>query len=134
MKYWKDFDGWNKEKKRLDTIDPELYFHEREVWWCRLGVNIGYEQDGKNSQYARPVIILKRYSTNACLVVPLTAQDKKGTYYFDVGDVDGKGAKAVLSQLRFVDKKRLINKVDVIEGVIFEKLLSAIIQINLTQK
>lgn len=128
----KDFENWNKQKQQLEVSQPVLFFHEREVWWCRLGVNIGFEQDGTNSQFARPVVVLKKYSTNACLVVPLTSKDKKGTYYFDIGIVGGKQAKAVLSQLRFVDKRRLINKADMISLEIFEKLKSAIIQINLT--
>ncbi|MBI1984941.1 MAG: type II toxin-antitoxin system PemK/MazF family toxin [Candidatus Wildermuthbacteria bacterium] len=132
MTYSKDFDAWNEEKKKLQVTEPELFFHEREVWWCRLGVNIGFEEDGKNSQFARPVVIIKTYSINAALVVPLTTTEKTGIYYFDVGKVDGRVAKAVLSQVRFVDKRRMINKVDVISKSVFEKLRSAIIAINLT--
>jgi mRNA interferase MazF len=132
MAHEKRFDDWNIEKKRLNETDPKVFFHEREVWWCKLGINVGYEQDGKNTQYARPVAILKTYSTNAALVVPLTSRDKKGTYYFDLGVVDGREAKAILSQLRFVDKRRLVNKADVINEDVFEKLRSAIIQINLS--
>lgn len=132
MAHIKDFDGWNEEKKRINNINPPVFFHVREVWWCKLGINIGYEQDGKNKQFSRPVVILKTYSTNAALIVPLTSRDKKGTYYFDVGTVNGREAKAVLSQIRFVDKRRLINKADVISKDIFEKLQSAIIQLNLS--
>lgn len=132
MKHSKDFDGWNEVKKKLQAAEPELFFHEREVWWCKLGVNIGFEEDGKNSQFARPVVVLKTYSINAALVVPLTTTEKTGIYYFDIGQVDGRAAKAVLSQIRFIDKRRLVNKVDVINKEIFEKLRSAIIAINLT--
>lgn len=128
----KNFDEWNDEKKKLDASSPTIFFHEREIWWCKLGINVGFEQDGKNSMFSRPVIILKKYSINACLVVPLTSKNKKGTYYFDVGEVAGRDAKAVLSQLRFIDKRRLINKTDTLHQDIFEKLRSAIIQINLT--
>lgn len=131
MTYFKDFDSWNSKKKALNASEPTLYFHEREVWWCHLGVNIGFEQDGKNSNYSRPVVVLKTYSTNACLVVPLTTSTKIGSYYFDLGKVADRDSKAVLSQIRFVDKRRLINKVDVIGKDVFEKLRSAIIQINL---
>lgn len=110
----KDFDGWNEEKKRINDSNPPVFLHEREVWWCKLGINVGFQQDGKNRQFSRPVVILKTYSTNAALIVPLTSRDKKETYYFDVGKVDGRDAKAVLSQIRFIDKRRLINKADVI--------------------
>lgn len=131
MAYQKNFDAWNTEKKTLDAQSPTFFFHAREVWWCKLGVNVGFEQDGKNKQFARPVVVLKKYSTNACLVVPLTSREKIGTYYFALGEVDGRSARAVLSQLRFVDKRRLINKVGMIDQETFRKLRSAIIQINL---
>ena len=130
--YFKDFNGWNLEKQRRQKENPTLYFHQREVWWCILGVNIGFEQDGKNANYSRPAVILKTFSTNACLIVPLTSRDKKGLFYFDVGTVAGRLAKANLSQIRFVDKRRLVNKVDMIGEEIFEKLRSAIIQLNLS--
>jgi len=132
MPHIKDFDNWNTEKKRINDNNPPLFFHDREVWWCTLGINVGFEQDGKNKQFSRPVIILKTYSINAALIIPLTSKNKKGTYYFDVGKVDGRDAKAVLSQIRFVDKRRLINKVDTVSKEIFEKLRSAIVQINLS--
>jgi len=44
----------------------------------------------------------------------------------------GRTAKAIISQIRFVDKRRLVNKAGVIKQGVFEKLQSAIIQINLT--
>lgn len=131
MKHAKDFVGWSIKKQALDASSPTIYFHEREVWWCHLGVNIGFEQDGKNHNYARPVVILKTYSVNAALIVPLTSKSKPGTYYLDMGRVSGREARAVLSQIRFADKRRLINKVDVIDQQRFEKLRSAIIQMNL---
>lgn len=129
--YKKDFDGWNEEKKKVNKRDHKVFFHEREVWWCQLGVNVGFEQDGTNSDYARPVIILKTYSTNSCVVLPLTTSNKKGIYYFDLGSIDGENAKAVLSQIRFIDKKRLQNKVDMVDKQTFKKLKKAVIQLNL---
>lgn len=37
----KDFDSWNKEKKNLEDIGhSELAFHEREIWWASLGINL----------------------------------------------------------------------------------------------
>ena len=132
MVHKKDFDNWNEKKKQLHATSPKVYFHEREVWWCSLGINIGFEQDGKSDKFSRPVVILKTYSINAALVVPLTTRDKKGAYYFDVGKIGGKDAKAVLSQIRFIDKRRLIKKLDVVNKDLFEKLKSAIIQINLS--
>jgi mRNA interferase MazF len=53
----KDFDRWNGRKKTLDGAEGTALFHEREVWWCALGVNIGFEQDGRGGDFERPAII-----------------------------------------------------------------------------
>ena len=66
--------------------------------------------------------------------MPLTTTQKKGKYYFKVGGVDGRDATAVLSQVRFIDRKRLANKVGVLEEDIFNRLFEAIIQVNFKKK
>jgi hypothetical protein len=60
---FKDFDEWNEEKKNFEKYSPEsLIFHEREIWWCSLGVNLGDEQDGKNNLFERPVLVVRKTS------------------------------------------------------------------------
>ena len=53
--YVKQFDSWNEKKKRTDgkSIAEDFFFHEREVWWCAVGVNVGTEVDGKNDDFER---------------------------------------------------------------------------------
>lgn len=55
----KDFENWNREKQYINAIEKELYFNEREIWWCAFGVNIGVEIDGKNGKHERPGLILR---------------------------------------------------------------------------
>jgi len=50
----KDFDRWNKTKKKLNEDAEPLYFREGEIWWEHLAVNVGYEIDGKSDNFARP--------------------------------------------------------------------------------
>jgi mRNA interferase MazF len=52
----KDFDRWNACKKTTQTHRPPL-FSEGQVWWCRLGANVGDEQDGKGESFLRPVLV-----------------------------------------------------------------------------
>lgn len=54
----KDFDRWHAKKRALheDELDNIPYYNEREVWFCVMGCNIGYEQDGKGNEYVRPVL------------------------------------------------------------------------------
>lgn len=121
----KDFDRWNGEKKALNRSLGSALFHEREIWWCALGVNIGYEQDGGNELFTRPVVILAKFNLDACLIVPLTARQKKGKYYFPLGMVEDREAVAVLSQMRFIDRKRLTNKIVTLDKETFKALSMA---------
>jgi mRNA interferase MazF len=95
----KDFDRWNKKKKVLNKADFIDYVHEREVWWCALGVNVGVEADGKHDNFERPVLVLRKFSRDAVLVVPLTSRVKRNRYYapFMHG---GNMFAAVISQMR----------------------------------
>ena len=40
----KDFDGWNETKKQIHGRHDAPFYHERELWWCTLGVNVGFER------------------------------------------------------------------------------------------
>src|ERR1700675_3595505 len=95
----KDFDRWNTIKKATDAADEtaRLYFREGDVWWVRLGKNIGYETDGKSREFTRPVIILKKYNQYSFLASPLTTAPKPNPYRLPIGMVDGKQAFATLS-------------------------------------
>jgi mRNA interferase MazF len=56
----KDFKKWHDKKSRINKIEPRPFFHEREIWYCALGVNVGFEQDGSGQDFIRPVIIRVR--------------------------------------------------------------------------
>ena len=107
------FDRWNHVKKSTDAASDEerLYFREGEIWWVRLGKNIGYETDGKSSEFTRPVIVLKKYNQFSFLALPLTTAQKAHPYRLPIGVVDGKTAFTTLSQLRNIDSKRLVKKI-----------------------
>ena len=109
----REFDRWNAIKKATDAAAEEarLFYREGEIWWVRLGKNIGYEIDGKDREFTRPVIVLKKYNQYSFLAVPLTTATKANPYRLPIGIVDGKQAFATLSQLRNIDSKRLIKKI-----------------------
>ncbi len=102
----KDFDIWNKEKQELEnTGHTILVFHEREIWWCSIGINLGDEQDGKNDLFERPVLVVKKFNNKVCWVLPMTTKQKSGVYYHAL-EHDGKVFSVILSQLRLVSVKR----------------------------
>jgi hypothetical protein len=49
----RDFDRWNAIKKATDAVDEDvrLFFRDGEIWWVRLGKNVGYELDGKSREF-----------------------------------------------------------------------------------
>lgn len=47
----RNYVGWYKLKAEIEKRSVQEKFHQREVWWCSLGANIGFEEDGKNSQF-----------------------------------------------------------------------------------
>jgi mRNA-degrading endonuclease toxin of MazEF toxin-antitoxin module len=115
----KDFDVWNEKKKAIHAQPTALFCHERQLWWCSLGLNIGSEQDGSNVEYRRPVLILKGLSQETCFVVPLTTSSRVHRLRPSVGLIEGKEACALLSQIRVIDTKRLVKRIGYLDRKIF---------------
>ena len=121
----KDFDRWNELKKQVNAAEALPLYHAREIWWAHLGVNVGYEQDGTGPSYERPVLIIRGLSPYVCLVVPLTTSKKRDRFYITAGVVEGKSAAAIVSQIRLIDTRRLINKVGTLERALFDPIRKA---------
>jgi len=110
MEKEKEFDTWNLQKKVLHKKDEKIFYHEREIWWCSLGVNVGFEQDGTGKRFDRPVVVIRGFSAHSCVIVPLTGRKKIGKYYLYLGKIEERDASAVLSQVKNIDPRRLLKK------------------------
>ena len=106
----KNFDKWNNRKKKIHARNEKILFHEREIWWCALGVNIGFEQDGKNHDFERPIIIVRQLSPDTCVILPLTTKRRleKFQAIINHGDIIN---YALLDQMRVIDARRLLRKI-----------------------
>ncbi len=118
----KDFDKWNSQKKQINDRAKTPFYHEREIWWCALGVNVGSEQDGSGDESRRPVLILKALGSTIFLAIPLTTSSQSHPLRPSLGIVDGKKAHALLSQLRVIDTKRLIRKIEYLDKDTFDRI------------
>ncbi len=127
----KEFDRWNTQKKCINKSEERLCFREGEVWWVHVGVNVGFEIDGKKDDFSRPVLILKKYNKYSFLALPLTTNARPNPYRIFIGMTDGKASFAVLSQLRNLDSLRLINKVAVIDANVMQQIRKAAREANL---
>ena len=118
----KDFDNWNIKKKKISQREEEILFHEREVWWCALGVNIGFEQDGKNDNFERPVLVMKKFNRDVLLVLPLTRSNKSNKYYYRLKQGKERDSVVILSQIRLISSKRLLRKMRMIAQSEFNEI------------
>lgn len=121
----KNFDGWNKTKKGIDSKVGRFY-HEGEVWWCNLGLNVGYEQNGDNVKFQRPVLIIKALSAKTFFALPLTTSHYEHKYRIDVGFISNKNAKAIISQMRVLDTKRLTEFICLLEKDVLDEIKKTI--------
>ena len=122
----KDFKKWHNRKEYIHKNSPQVFFHEREIWWCSLGLNIGFEQDGNGPEFQRPVIILRKFNNDVCWVLPITTKPKTGRYYFPIDLEDKIERRVILSQLRLIDGKRFLDKISTLPEEQFSKLDKAV--------
>lgn len=129
----KDFKRWHQRKVTLHEEKPRPFFHVREVWWCSLGANVGFEQDGKGRKFARPVLVFKKFNNEIFWALPLSLQvkTKKETahFYASVSLEDGVPRTALLSQLRLIDAKRLLVKVGTVDESNYAEIQKAVIRL-----
>ena len=122
----KKFDDWNIQKKTIHNSGKNKFYHPRDIWWCNLGVNIGFEQDGTKEEKSRPVLILKGLSKNTCLAIPLTTSVSQHPMRVFLGKVDNRNASAIISQMRVIDTKRLFRKIGSLDKNRFGEIRKAV--------
>lgn len=123
----KDFDGWNAQKKATEGREPNVHFHEREIWWCKLGLNVGSEQDGVSTTFERPVLVIRNFNDSVLWAVPLTRTYKPRSRFYVLLDRSPDGDSAAIpSQLRLISSKRLLRKIGAVDAERFELVVAAI--------
>ncbi len=120
------FIHWAKLKFSIHIgSDISFYFREREIWWASLGTNIGYEEEGKNESFERPILVIKKFNRFILWAIPITSKNTTGKYYYQF-DYKGEKFSAILSQLRVLSSKRLSRKVRTLSGKDFNRIRTAI--------
>ena len=122
--HMKDFAGWHKRKQFLDVKASTSFFNEGQVWWCSIGVNIGYEIFGKSDVFTRPVLILKKYSKQTFFGLPMTSKIKNypSRYSFTF---QGETSSVILDQGRAMDSKLLLDRLGEVPKAQFEEIRKA---------
>ena len=124
------FDEWNELKKKTNKDNIfSVGFKEREIFNAKIGQNIGFEQNGVGNKFIRPIVILKKFNNSLFYAVPLSKTDNRGKYYFEFEFIKGVESVAILSQVRNLDSKRLLNKIGMMNKNDFKELKQKIKEI-----
>ena len=123
----KKFNLWNEEKKRLNDLEKpdDFFYHNREVWWCSIGANVGVETDGKHESFERPVLVLHKFNKHMFWGVPLTSNERSGEFYTKIAH-EGGNSWAILSQLRTWSSNRLLRKVGMVSEKDFQEIATQV--------
>jgi len=121
----KQFDRWNSAKKTIDWQINVPNFHEREIWWCVIGVNIGSEQHSQSNDFSRPVIIIKKFTEKIFWGVPLTTKIQNRAYRVKTTLNEAEN-DILIPQLRVFDRKRLKRKIGMLPEKSFSRLAKEI--------
>jgi len=118
----KDFDGWIAKKKEYHyrKTKPPM-FKERDIWWASIGVNVGFEEDGKHEKFIRPVLVIKKFNQELFLGIPMSTKIKDNRYYVQV-TVKNKTVSVLISQIRVFSAKRIQDKLAELDEADFVKL------------
>lgn len=106
----KDFDKWNEVKKFTNNKSETFGVHEREIWWMSFGLNVGVEIDGKNQNFERPALVVRKFNREMTWVLPTTLQAKNEKFHekfsFEKNDYF-----VVLTQMCTISTKRFLRKI-----------------------
>lgn len=119
------YNNWNEIKKSVENENLFVGFKDRDIFYMKMGKNIGYEQDGKGDNFVRPIVIVKGFNKDIFFGIPLSTKIKEGRYYykFQFQKKDELITNiALLSQMRLFSTKRLLNKIGMMSKEDFTKM------------
>lgn len=124
----KNFTAWHKIKKDIEQCTKVPLFREREIWWCSIGINVGFEEDGKNANFERPILVLRKFNREMFWGISLSSKNKTGMYYHTL-QLHQKEATVLLSQMKTISSKRLIRRIGKITDVQYNEIKKKVIDI-----
>ena len=111
-----------KLKKKIHLKGTLRTIKDGEIWWCRVGENVGNEICGKGKDFLRPVLIANKLSRYNFIGVPLTSKEHRGSWYVDFVFKDKK-QYAVVAQVENVSTYRLHHKMGEVPQTDLDKVL-----------
>ena len=107
-------DKWNEVKKNTESKKFFLTTKPREIYWVKIGQNIGSEEFGKSEIFSRPVIVIRRLTSDLFVGIPTTSSIKDNDYFLPF-EYKTKNkivqSSAMLLQIRTFSIKRITDKI-----------------------
>ena len=121
-----EYDKWNKNKQNINASRlSSIYFREREIWWCSIGLNVGLEENGKGELFNRPVLILKKYGSKVFIGIPVSSTQKIGSFYYSF-KLKNQNRVCLLTHIRLFDARRLTQKIETLSEIDFQNIRKAL--------
>jgi mRNA interferase MazF len=122
------FDEWNEVKKDIHKSERKLSIKTREIFWANIGQNIGFEQNGKGKNFARPIIVVKKLTKDLFLGIPTTTTLREDNDYFHkfkytTYNNEVLNVSALILQVKVFSIKRLMNKIRMIHKEDFNLII-----------
>lgn len=76
-----DYNNWNEVKKKCNINKRKLGIKSREIFWAKIGFNIGSEEYGKDKNFTRPIIVIRKLTSDLFIGVPITSTIKNNDYF-----------------------------------------------------
>lgn len=125
----KQYDEWNEIKKQTQQVNSNLSIKAREIYWTKIGLNIGNEEYGKGNDFVRPVIVIRQLTHDLFIGVPTTTSIKSNNDYFhNISYVEKINhtlvkSSAMILQQKVLSKKRLLSKIGTINKEEFKEII-----------
>ena len=122
-----EYDKWNEVKKDTQQKKRKLGMKPREIFWVKIGHNIGSEEYGKGKDFARPVIVVRRLTSDLFIGIPITTTIKNNDYFHSFtynnksrGMVEN---SAMILQVKTFSIKRVLSKIGIVNKEGFDEIL-----------
>ena len=82
-----------------------LSVKEWEIWWTHIWVNIKTETCWKWENFRRPVLVIKKLSSENCIIIPLSTKIKTWTWFakYKINEIE---YTALLYQIKMLNTNR----------------------------
>lgn len=105
------FNNWCKLKQIINNKNTEnIFFKEADIWRSSLWQNIKTESNWKWENYRRPILVLKKLSSDNLICIPLSTKIKKWTWFYQY-NLHWEKYTALLYQIKMIHKNRLRLKI-----------------------